>query len=495
MRQACVWSGIVFASLALRVYAAGFERQLSAPADSSLLDVHAAQPVAWLQLLNPADEPTAQRSLSPPTSTAPIKIIVPSNGRKVAGKIRIRARVSPEVLWANFYVDGSWIYTGPPYRCRWNSRVVSNGTHVVSVVAYDRSSVIIGDAAVTVEVKNRLAAPTATSTPTPVATPTNHFGTIAPHSPLPSGNQCASQIAQTNWEPRPENQDPAYSNIPASSDLMSFHSQPLFSSSAPATDFAEVDGNYSGTTDMIIRWGACKWGLDEDVMRAQAVNETHWYQSAEGDWRNNLSLCAAGAWDGWTGAGCDQSYGIYQVKVYDFNAWPMAHTSTAFNVDLHGAYQRACMNGDITYLIGSVDSATGLAYPNDNTAEMFWGCIGQWYSGGWYDPGALNYIDNVKGYLSREPWRGWPNAPTDNVGITSPASGNNLSGTVSVVSNFAGAGYIDLYIDGAYASSSSKYAWDTTSKTENGSHVLSIDAFDDSGLVIGHNFIVVNVQN
>lgn len=97
-------------------------------------------------------------------------------------------------------------------------------------------------------------------TPTPTPTPAGYFGTLAPHAALPSGSRCVSEIAQTTWEPRPENQDAAYSSIPTAADLSSFYSQPLFSGAAPASDFAMVDGNYSGTTDMIIRWGHVNGG-------------------------------------------------------------------------------------------------------------------------------------------------------------------------------------------------------------------------------------------
>jgi len=53
----------------------------------------------------------------------------------------------------------------------------------------------------------------------------------------------------------------------------------------PAADtFARrIDGNFTGTTDEIIRWGACKWGFDEDIVRAVAVNESYWRQSQLGD--------------------------------------------------------------------------------------------------------------------------------------------------------------------------------------------------------------------
>ena len=44
-----------------------------------------------------------------------------------------------------------------------------------------------------------------------------------------------------------------------------------------------VTGNFTGTTDEIIQWGACKWGLSDNIVRAQAVDESHWRQNTESD--------------------------------------------------------------------------------------------------------------------------------------------------------------------------------------------------------------------
>ena len=46
---------------------------------------------------------------------------------------------------------------------------------------------------------------------------------------------------------------------------------------------SRVDGNFTGTTDEILQWGACKWGFDEDLVRAVAVVESWWRQSTVGD--------------------------------------------------------------------------------------------------------------------------------------------------------------------------------------------------------------------
>ena len=44
---------------------------------------------------------------------------------------------------------------------------------------------------------------------------------------------------------------------------------------------SRVDGNFTGTTDEILQWGACKWGFDEDLVRAIAATETWWKQPAK----------------------------------------------------------------------------------------------------------------------------------------------------------------------------------------------------------------------
>jgi len=62
-----------------------------------------------------------------------------------------------------------------------------------------------------------------------------------------------------------------------------------------------VDGQYTGTTDMIFRWAACKWGIDEDVVRAQATNE-HWswdQLDSGGDKRYSESQCVNGEFSLW----------------------------------------------------------------------------------------------------------------------------------------------------------------------------------------------------
>ena len=233
-----------------------------------------------------------------------------------------------------------------------------------------------------------------------------HFSTLPPHAAMPSGAQCAMEVrSATAWEPRSAN-SAANQTVPTSAELMLFHLQPIKGRFAPAQDFARVDGQFTGTTDQILRWGACKWGIDEEVVRAEAVAESHWRQDDAGDSSDDRSRCPPGlgfpgAWDG---AGCKLSYGIMQMKFTSFNGWPLSKDSTAFNVDFRLAYQRACMNGDISYLRQQTPAGNYPAYPDGTTGQMLWGCMGDWFSGSWYDPGALRYIAEVKAALADRTW-------------------------------------------------------------------------------------------
>jgi len=63
----------------------------------------------------------------------------------------------------------------------------------------------------------------------------------------------------------------------------------------------QVTGNFAGTTTEIIQWAACKWGIDEDTIRA-AVMESYWHMSDLGD------VC---------GPPGEASYGLLKIKNED----------------------------------------------------------------------------------------------------------------------------------------------------------------------------------
>src|SRR5439155_14941875 len=91
-------------------------------------------------------------------------------------------------------------------------------------------------------------------------------------------------------------------------------------------------------------------------------------------------------------------------KVLDFNVWPEIRDSTAFGSDFRGGYLRACMNGDISYLRGSTPEPYYPKFADANTNYRFWGCMGQWVTGGWFDVGAIEYITFIRETMLKAEW-------------------------------------------------------------------------------------------
>src|SRR5215468_6456702 len=95
------------------------------------------------------------------------------------------------------------------------------------------------------------------------------FTTLPPGSALPSDAECAARVRRSSWEPRPENEVANHTNVYEQGGR-------LKGSDLRRSGYEQrVTGNFTGTTDEIIQWGACKWGIDENIIRAQAVRESY----------------------------------------------------------------------------------------------------------------------------------------------------------------------------------------------------------------------------
>jgi autotransporter family porin len=219
---------------------------------------------------------------------------------------------------------------------------------------------------------------------------TKKFTTLPVRAALPSDATCASRVRKAP-EVRPAN--------------ARFNATRGHRTSASADPnyprYGRVTGNFVGTTDEIIQWVACKWGIDEDVVRAQAAKETYWFQKNLGDFGTDASRCVPGhpiGADGRAGQ-CPESIGIMQVRYPYFKTTITdAISSTAYNLDLAYAVWRTCFEGEERWL-NDVDH--GRTY----TAGDMWGCVGRWFAGRWYTQPALDYIAAVKDYVNRRIWQ------------------------------------------------------------------------------------------
>jgi hypothetical protein len=322
---------------------------------------------------------------------ASVTIMSPANNSTVSGAVSVQTKLGPAAWWAHLLVDGNWVANLPPNTINWYSTNVSDGVHTLVVQSFLKSSGIpVAADSVRVTVNNSSSAA--------------YFSTVAPNQTLPSESWCAANIPVTA-EKIPDNAG-ANSQVPSSSELSSFRAAtPILAKYAN-----QVDGNYTGSTDMIMRWAACKWGIDENVVRAQTWGESAGYQSglnSVGDWTNNFSFCPPGSGfpGAWDGSKCGQSYGLIQIKyIYQPETWPMTTNNTAFNLDYRFAIARQCMDGADANLFGKVPNPGYPSYPNGNTDQMLWGCMGAWYNGDWYDTGALGYVTWVQLQVSEQQW-------------------------------------------------------------------------------------------
>jgi hypothetical protein len=327
---------------------------------------------------------------------------------------------------------------------------------------------------------------------------------LPPHATLPSGESCAAKVS-ARPEIRPQNR--LYNlTVPTATELAPFYSKPLQFNGPPASDFFRVDGNFKGTTDEIIQWAACKWGMDVTQLRAQGWAESGWNQAVKGDDEFEHSQCTGGnGFDAWQPSGyCYTSYSAIQIKCTNYNACPMAYESTPFAFDFRGAYWRACMEGHIKYYADSKPEPGYPTYPNGTAQQMSDGCMGSWYSGNWYDSSALPYIDRVHGYMQSKPWQ-------PPFRFTAPAQNQTVSGNVTVKivwPNTPGqCFYACLDSDMGFVTcvpGQGPWTWNTTSRVPNGSHILTARAYTcgmpipaGNDLPIGwpDANLTVNVQN
>ena len=229
---------------------------------------------------------------------------------------------------------------------------------------------------------------TATSSTTPLTTAEGvdgYYATVSPGGRLPTEQACAAEVlAQASNEVRTVNDGPNHTTVDVRVDIDGADER-WNEAFAP-----RVTGNFQGTTEQILRWGACKWGFDEDITRARAVTESSWRMTTKGDTTDDSAACDLLG----LSAPCAQSYGLLQVKgtVHE-GTYPASTRSSAFGVDYAMAWLRSCYEGGFSWLVEF-----------GHAAGDEWGCVGTWFSGNWWDQEAKDYVDEVRRNLDDRAW-------------------------------------------------------------------------------------------
>lgn len=159
-----------------------------------------------------------------------------------------------------------------------------------------------------------------------------------------------------------------------------------------------VNGNFVGTTDEVLQWAACKWGAPENIVRAQAANESWWDQRAAGDLTTEKASCHRSLRKR---TPCPQSIGLFQIL---YRVHPAAYEdrnailSSAYNADYLWGLWRSCFEGEMTWL-NAVER--GRRYE----AGDRWGCVGVMNTGRWYTKPSKAYIKRIKAHLEERTWK------------------------------------------------------------------------------------------
>jgi hypothetical protein len=158
------------------------------------------------------------------------------------------------------------------------------------------------------------------------------------------------------------------------------------------------------STDDLIQWTAHKWGIPEDIVRAQMAVESWWHQSAMGDLTPESDPGAFPAFSCPSGGPrCYESLGLAQDRwrpdaSLNPGSEPLRWKSTAFNLDVYGANIRFYYDGYAAQW-GPGMTANGYAAGQD------WMSIGAHFNPyPWNNQGQRDYIVKVKNYLAQRIW-------------------------------------------------------------------------------------------
>jgi hypothetical protein len=243
-----------------------------------------------------------------------------------------------------------------------------------------------------------------------------------PSTFTPLSDRAAAALVTPEPETRPDNAKPYSINgvtypstnsyVPTTAQVAKFRSaktslgQPVLQFNPYLRYVDGRDGLTHPSTDELIQWGAHKWGIPEDWLRAEYVLESYWNSFMLGD-RTLVSAAdyskyppqarVPGTLDAY------QSLGITQLRwdpKGDFGAGtePLRWRSTAFNIDFQAAMVR--------FFYDNPQGARKAWGDSSYRPCQKWNSIGGWFdSYPWANSGQAEYVKNVQYNLTTTAWK------------------------------------------------------------------------------------------
>jgi hypothetical protein len=250
-----------------------------------------------------------------------------------------------------------------------------------------------------------------------------HAGRRIASTFTPLTDRAAAALVTPEPETRPDNDRPfsvdgvrhAAPNVyvPSSAQLRAFRSSKT-SFNQPALKFNPYfryvdgrDGLTDPTTDELIQWAAHKWGIPENWLRAEYVQESYWniYQLGDQEPAASQAQYNEYPYQARVPGELDvyQSLGITQVRwapdgSVGVGAEPLRWESEAFNIDYQASIVRLYFDDP-----DGARSAWG-----DKTYQpcQEWNSIGGWFNSyPWLNAGQAAYIKDVQHLLAIRAWR------------------------------------------------------------------------------------------
>jgi hypothetical protein len=383
----------------------------------------------------PTPTPSPTSSPTPTPAMGTVTITAPANGATVSGTAtNITVTFTGSVSWVNFYVDGVYLVSSPPYTQAWNTTTVTNGSHTISVKAFAVGGVLLAAASESVTVANTSSTPTPNPTPNPTdvllgdpsAIPganTNPatYGTYTSFGvgygliggPLLTDAQALAKVV-TAQKSSVENSAATctssitaacYGSTIAASNAYTANYFASYSQANPSDYMTQVNSFYAAfvgsswqssadridgacrftsppTTAMTLQWAAAKWGINPILMYAEATQEGGWDQTTLGD----------------NGA----SSGVLQLADRNTVQQP-SHTFPGFaGAGLNLSRENNCFNAD--FYAGHLYAAWRGMTPSYDACPVgdIGACIQVWFSG--TVTGAGTYTTSVYNHITSKDW-------------------------------------------------------------------------------------------